>query len=89
MEKINKLKEQMQAILDKIEDKEMIETLGQISATINDIEADTTALEQDNRQLLSDYKEMIKHTSFKVDKPEERTAVVEPPKLEDFLKKLN
>lgn len=87
MDKINKLKEQLQAVLEKTDNKEMIETLGQISATINDIEADTTALEQDNRQLLNDYKEMIKHTSFKVDNPQTRTAVVEPPKLEDFLKK--
>jgi len=87
MEKINKLREQFQAILDKVEDKEMIASLGELSATIDEIEADTTALQEDNRQLLSDYKEMIKHTSFKVSQPENRTAVVEPPKLEDFLKK--
>lgn len=88
MEKINKLREQFQAILDKVEDKEMIASLSELSVTIDEIDADTTALEKDNRDLLSDYKEMIKHTSFKVEQPVER-GTVEPPKFEDFLKKLN
>lgn len=79
----------MANLLDKAEDKEMIATLTQINDTINNIEADTTALERDNRSLLNDYKEMVKHTSFKVDKAPERVELRDKPKFEDFLQKQN
>lgn len=85
MESLNKLKTQLSELLDKTEDKEMIVTLTQLNETIESIEADTTALENDNRSLLNDYKEMVKHTSFKVNEQPQRGAV-EPPKFEDFLK---
>lgn len=85
MDSLNKLKEQMSALLDKATDKEMIATLTQVNETINKVEADTTAIEKDNRELLNDYKEMVKHTSFKVEKEETRGASA-PIVFEDFLK---
>ena len=83
MKSVDELKTKITELLDKTQDKEMIAALTSVGETIKTIEADTTALEKDNRELLDDYKEMLKHTSFKLDKEPERGA--EPPKTMDDL----
>lgn len=74
MKSVDELKNKISELLDKAQDKDMIAALTSVGETIKTIEADTTALEKDNRELLDDYKEMIKHTSFRVDKDPERGA---------------
>lgn len=85
MKSIETLKAQMQGLLDQATDKSMIEALTKVGEAINQVEADTTALETDNRSLLNDYKEMVKHTSFRLDKAPEHGAQ-EPLTFENFFK---
>lgn len=84
MENLNKLKNQISNLLEGTESKELIQSLSDISATIDLIEADTTALEKDNHELLHDYKELVKHTSFKPDSSSENRTN-SAPNFEDFL----
>ena len=71
MENINTIKEHLKVLLDKTEDKEMIESLSKIDGMLDEAKASTDALEKENKELLKDYKELIKHTSFKTDKQDE------------------
>lgn len=87
MENLDKLKQQISALFEGSEDKEQIAAIASINDTINAVEADTTALQKENKELLNDYKEVIKHFSFKVEQPETRTGDKVAPKFEDFLKK--
>ena len=80
MKYLDELKTKMQGLLDKAEDKELIGTLTSINETINNIDKEYTTLESEERQLLNDYKDLIKHTSFKVEKEPERGA----PQAQDF-----
>lgn len=87
MESLDKLKEEIRTLIDSVEDKGQVEQLGKLSGIIDDVEADTKALKDENKELLNSYKEVVKHVSFKVDgngnKPGSPTGD-ELPKVEDF-----
>lgn len=61
---ITDLKSQLKAMLDKTEDKEAIEQIGTLNSLVDKIEAEHTKLQNDQKDLIKDYKELIKHTSF-------------------------
>lgn len=61
---INDLKNQLKAMLEKTEDKEGIEQIGALNSLVDKIEAEHTKLQNENKDLIKDYKELIKHTSF-------------------------
>lgn len=65
---LNNAKQYMAQLMDSATDKTMIETLAKLSESIDGVIADTTAVEEENRQLLQDYKEMVKHTSINLAK---------------------
>lgn len=78
------LRQQVAELLDKAEDKGLVSALTQINDTVNLVEQDYTASVNENKELLKDYKEVIKSVSFKREAEPERGAV-EPPRIEDFL----
>lgn len=82
---INDLKTQLQELMDSIDDKPTIEKIGKLSCLADNIEAKHTELQNEQKDLLKDYKELIKHTSFTPNGTEE--AVEEPKELtfDDFL----
>lgn len=89
MTKLEKLKTMINDQFDKVEDKESIEALGAINTCLDELEAESLASAKDYRDLLSDYKELVKHTSFAIkgnDNPDNRTGVVEALSLEEFVK---
>lgn len=61
------LKTQFKELLDKAEDKDMVSTLTSISDTIDLVSKDTEKLQIDNRELLDSYKQMVKHTAFRLE----------------------
>lgn len=89
MDNFEKLKELIEDFIDKSDDKSQIEQLGTMSSLLDNVRADTEAMRKENKELLHDYKEVIKHYSFKTeDNPDVRVdGPKEAPKLEDFLKK--
>ena len=89
MDNLERLKEQIKTLFEGSEDKELITSLASINETLNAVEADTTALRKENKELLDDYKEVVKHFSFNVEQPETRTGDRAVPKFEDFLKPNN
>lgn len=78
------LRQQVAELLDKAEDKGLVSALTQINDTVNLVEQDYTASINENKELLKDYKEVIKNVSFKREAEPERGAT-EPPRIEDFL----
>lgn len=58
------MKNQLQAMLEKTENKEEIEQIGTLNSLVDKIEAEHKKLQEDNTDLIKDYKELIKHTSF-------------------------
>lgn len=88
MKKIEELKTKINELLDGIEDKATVEKIGGLSTIIDQIEADTTAIENEKMELLKDYKDVIKHMSFPSNGQAEpyRTGEIIMPKIEDFLK---
>lgn len=65
MNSINDLKNQLATMLDKAEDKDLISDITNITNSLNAIEEENKNLDSKYRELLGNYKEVIKHTSFK------------------------
>lgn len=65
MSYLEDLKNSVKALFDAAEDKDTIAKITEINKNIEGVEADTKALKDENAELLKDYKEMIKHSSFK------------------------
>lgn len=70
MSKIDELRNKLAEMFDKAESKEEIVAFTLVNEMIDGIQADTQKLEDDNRELLKDYKEMVKHTAIKATAPE-------------------
>lgn len=86
IEEIKDLKDQLQAMLDSTEDKSGIERIGTINSLVDKIESKYTQTQNEQKELLKDYKELIKHTSF-APNGTEQTEVPEQKELTfgDFL----
>lgn len=63
-EKITTIKQQLTEMLDKTEDTQLISDLTKITTAIDGIEDDYKSQDSKYRELLGNYKEVIKHTSF-------------------------
>ena len=63
-EKIEKIKQQLATMLDKTEDTDMIANLTTISNDLDGVAEDYKTSDSKYRELLGNYKEVIKHTSF-------------------------
>lgn len=83
---ITDLKNQLKAMLDNTENKESIEQIGALNSLVDKLEAEHTKLQNENKDLIKDYKELIKHTSF-APNGNETTEVPEQKELsfEEFL----
>lgn len=83
---IKDLKDQLKAMLDRTENKESIEQIGQLNSLVDKLDAEHKQLQNENKDLIKDYKELIKHTSF-APNGNETTEVPEQKELsfEEFL----
>lgn len=63
-EKITAIKQQLTLMLDKSEDTQIISDLTKITTALDGIEEDYKSQDSKYRELLGNYKEVIKHTSF-------------------------
>lgn len=61
---ITEIKDQLKAMLEKTENKEDIEQIGALNSLVDKVEAEHKKLQEENTDLIKDYKELIKHTSF-------------------------
>lgn len=64
-ENIKNIKETLTAMMDKAEDTELISNITKITTSLDAVETETKAADDRYRALLGNYKEVIKHTSFK------------------------
>jgi hypothetical protein len=89
MTKLEQLKQFVKEQFDKAENKDSIDMLSHIQNSISDVEKDTADLENKVVELTKDYKDLVKHTSFKDDNKVVRedpiTAKQEAPSLTDIL----
>lgn len=71
MTEIETLKTQVNNLFDKINDKNQISELTQIRDTISLVEAATQRQQDQLTDVMRDYKDLIKHTSFAITKQED------------------
>lgn len=62
---IEEIKDQLQAMLDATEDKPTIERIGTMNSLVDKLSEENTHILEEQKTLLKDYKELVKHTSFK------------------------
>lgn len=91
MTKTEELRNHMAALFEKCTDKETISQLGVINNTIEQIEAETKAKDEEYTSLLKDYKDVVLHSSFKpqsnVDATQGSTEFNPDQFIADFLAK--
>lgn len=86
MAHLEKLKNTVKELFDKAQTKEEIETLTKINQEVEKAETDFKELEDKHKDLLKDYKEVVKNTSF-TEKPKDEAVTPPAPKsLEECLK---
>ena len=87
MGSLQKMKEMVAEMFNKAQNKEDIETLSQLSNVCDEVEAEHNKLQTENKDLMKDYKELIKHTSFKDpnNKPSETIDGVKELKIDEAL----
>ena len=83
-ENLTKLKDQIKVLMDAATDKEQISKLASVNDTITAVEADTTALQKEQVELLNSYKDVVKHASFGETKEPERGGTT-PKSFEEVL----
>ena len=86
---MGKLEELRQAVADMFEnatEKEEIDKVSRLSNIMDDVEKEQKALETENKEILKDYKELIKHVSIERADAPSREVSKEAPKFEDFFK---
>lgn len=88
MGKLQELKDMVAKMFENATEKENIEQLAKVNNTIAEIETEQKALEDKNAELIKDYKDLVKHTSFKEEsKVEPRsTGSGNLPSVEEALK---
>lgn len=84
---ITDLRNQLQQMLDATENKTQIEQISALNVFVDKLEAEHTQLQNEQKDLLKDYKELVKHTSF-IPNGTETQEVPEQKEvhIEDFLK---
>ena len=82
---IQEMKENLSKLLDSTEDKQYIEQIGAMSSIVDRLEVEHNTLQEENKQLIKDYKELIKHTSFAPTGIEQEVADTKVPDFGDFL----
>lgn len=82
---IETLKTQINNFYEKINDKEQISELTQIRDTINLVEADVEKQSTELADILKDYKDMVRHTSFKISAPVEEIGPKPAPSLDQII----
>ena len=88
MSKLGELKDLVAKMFEGAKDKSSIENLALLNNTIGEVEKEQTELEDKNGELIKSYKDVIKHTSFKDDKPpEDPVNGGSLPSFEDALNK--
>lgn len=81
------LRNQLQAMLDKTEDKETIEQLGTMNSLLDKLAGENQKLQDEQKEILKDYKELVKHTSFTPNgKETEEVVDTKPLTFDEFLK---
>lgn len=65
MGSLEQLKSLVAEMFNKVENKSDIEALSAIKSACDDVEAEHNKLQEENKELLKDYKELVVHTSFK------------------------
>ena len=86
----NKLQEQIKVLLDKAEDKELIDALININNTANEMISEHDQLLVKHDELKKSYKDAVMHSSFKEapkNDPVETKAVSFEDMLANFIKK--
>lgn len=86
MAHLDELKNTIKGLFDKAQTKEEIETLTKLNQQVEEAEKDYKTLDDKHKELLKDYKEVVKNTSF-TEKPKDDVGTQPTPKsLEDSLK---
>lgn len=83
---IEELRNQLKAMFDKTENKTEVAQIGTLNSLVDKLEAEHNQIQNEQKDLLKDYKELIKHTSF-APNGTEQTEVPEQKELTfgDFL----
>lgn len=86
MTKLEQLKQTVASLFEKATEKEEIEKLAKVNNSIAEVEAEQKALTDKNAELITSYKELVKHTSFR-DQPKftETQPSKTAPSLEESL----
>lgn len=87
-EKIEQIKQSLAALLDKTEDKDTIGAITNINTNLAAVEEDYKTQDGKYRELLGNYKEVIKYTSFKPDgneKQDKGTGLPKEQSLDDII----
>lgn len=87
-EDLKKIEDAINEAISKTEDKELVERLGSIKVHVNEADTAYKKLEQEQKDLLKDYKEVIIHSNYEPSKDTSKDPAStnnEPPRLEDFI----
>ena len=89
--KTEQLRDLVASLFENATQREQIEGLVRVNDAIDAVEKEQHEMEEKNADLVKSYKELIKHTSFKVAPSEKETQPKSAPSLEatlnDFLAK--
>lgn len=84
---INDLRTKLQSMLDATDNKQQIEEISALNVFVDKLEAEHTQLQNEQKDLLKDYKELVKHTSFAPNGTEtQQVPEQKEVRFEDFLK---
>lgn len=64
MGKLQELKDMVAKMFENATEKEHIEQLAKVNNAIAEVETEQKSLEDKNAELIKDYKDLVKHTSF-------------------------
>lgn len=85
MGKLTELQKMVDDWFKEATDKVVIDKLTSIKTVVNDAEQEQTALETEKKELLTSYKEVIKHTSFKGKEPEDEIGAKQKVSIDDCI----
>lgn len=85
MSKLQELKSLVSSMFEHSENKSDIENLAKANKYIEEAEAEAKALNDKHLELLKDYKEVVKHTSFKPDSNVDTNPMSSAPDFDAML----
>ena len=91
MSKLEELKDLVAKAFEKAETKDNIETLATINNKIDEVSQESDTLFKKNEELITAYKDLVKHTSFQAPKINMEDEITSQPvsfeqALENFMK---